>query len=114
LPHGPRRNRPNDSEASWAKIDEYVKAELAKIKAGGKKIRIISATVNSPSTKAAIADFTAQYPSTKHIQVDAVSYTGIIKANENSFGKTNFIFADMAAGLLFFNVLNKNTNYYYF
>ena len=77
----------NDSEASWAKIDEYVKAELAKIKAGGKKIRIVSATVNSPSTKAAIADFTAQYPSTKHIQVDAVSYTGIIKANENSFGK---------------------------
>jgi MoCo/4Fe-4S cofactor protein with predicted Tat translocation signal len=77
----------NDSESSWAKIDEYVKAELAKIKAGGKKIRIVSATVNSPSTKAAIADFTAQYPNTKHIQVDAVSYTGIIKANENSFGK---------------------------
>jgi len=77
----------NDSESSWAKIDEYVKAELAKIKAGGKKIRIVSNTVNSPSTKAAIADFTAQYPNTKHIQVDAVSYTGIIKANENSFGK---------------------------
>ncbi|HQS05404.1 MAG TPA: TAT-variant-translocated molybdopterin oxidoreductase, partial [Daejeonella sp.] len=77
----------NDSESSWAKIDEYVKAELAKIKAGGKKIRIVSNTVNSHSTKAVIADFTTQYPNTKHIQVDAVSYTGIIKANENSFGK---------------------------
>ncbi|MDP3469320.1 MAG: TAT-variant-translocated molybdopterin oxidoreductase [Daejeonella sp.] len=77
----------NDSESNWANIDEFVKAELAKIKAGGKKIRIVSSTVNSPSTKAVIADFTAQYPNTKHIQVDAVSYTGIIKANENSFGK---------------------------
>jgi len=35
-----------------------------------------------------------------------------LSSNENSFGNTNFIFADMAAGLLFFNVLNKNTNYY--
>jgi len=77
----------NDSEVSWAKIDEFVKAELAKIKTSGKKIRIVSNTINSPSTKAVIADFTAQYPNTKHIQVDAVSYTGIIKANENSFGK---------------------------
>jgi len=77
----------NDSEVSWAKIDEFVKAELAKIKTSGKKIRIVSNTINSPSTKAVIADFTAQYPYTKHIQVDAVSYTGIIKANENSFGK---------------------------
>lgn len=35
-----------------------------------------------------------------------------LSSNEDSFGNTNFIFADMAAGLLFFNVLNKNTNYY--
>ncbi|MFA6945264.1 MAG: TAT-variant-translocated molybdopterin oxidoreductase [Pedobacter sp.] len=78
----------NDAETSWDKIDQFVKSELSGIKAGGKKIRIVSSTVNSPSTKAVIADFTAQYPNTKHIQVDAVSYTGIIKANENSFGKT--------------------------
>ena len=77
----------NDAESSWDKIDQFVKSELAGIKAGGKKVRIVSSTVNSPSTKAVIADFTAQYPNTKHVQVDAVSYTGIIKANENSFGK---------------------------
>ena len=77
----------NDADATWENIDKFVKQELLKAKTGGKKIRIVSSTVNSPSTKAAIADFTAQYPNTKHIQVDAVSYTGIIKANENSFGK---------------------------
>lgn len=77
----------NDAESSWDKIDEFVKSELAGIKTGAKKIRIVSSTVDSPSTKAVIADFSAQYPNTKHVQVDAVSYTGIIKANENSFGK---------------------------
>jgi len=35
-----------------------------------------------------------------------------INSNEDNFGNTNFIFADMAAGVLLFNVLNKNTNYY--
>jgi molybdopterin-containing oxidoreductase family iron-sulfur binding subunit len=77
----------NDADATWDNIDKFVKQELLTVKTGGKKIRIVSSTVNSPSTKAAIADFAAQYPNTKHIQVDAVSYTGIIKANENSFGK---------------------------
>lgn len=77
----------NNAEASWDKIDQYVKGELAKVQAGGKKIRIISSTINSPSGKSVIADFSAKYPNTKHIQVDAVSYTGMIKANENSFGK---------------------------
>jgi molybdopterin-containing oxidoreductase family iron-sulfur binding subunit len=77
----------NDVDSTWGNIDTFVKQELLKAKTGGKKIRIVSSTVNSPSTKAAIADFAAQYPNTKHIQVDAVSYTGIIKANENSFGK---------------------------
>jgi MoCo/4Fe-4S cofactor protein with predicted Tat translocation signal len=76
-----------ENETNWAKVDEFVKGELNKAQASGKKIRIVSSSVNSPSTKAAIADFAAAYPNTKHVQYDAISYTGIIKANENSFGK---------------------------
>jgi len=74
-----------NKEANWAAIDQFVKDGLTK--AAGKKIRIVSSSVNSPSTKAVVADFTKVYPTTKHVQYDAVSYTGIIKANENSFGK---------------------------
>jgi MoCo/4Fe-4S cofactor protein with predicted Tat translocation signal len=77
----------NGSDTSWAQVDKFVSAELAAIKAGGKKIRIVSSTVNSPTTIAVIADFIAQYPTAKHINYDAVSYTGIIQANQNSFGK---------------------------
>jgi molybdopterin-containing oxidoreductase family iron-sulfur binding subunit len=77
----------NGNEASWNDIDTFVKSELAAIKAGGKKIRIISSSVHSPSTLAVIADFIVQYPTTKHLNYDAVSYTGIIQANQNSFDK---------------------------
>ncbi len=76
-----------NEKASWSAVDSFVRDELNKIQAGGKKIRIISSTINSPSSKRVIADFIAKYPNTKHIQVDAVSYTGILKANEASFGR---------------------------
>jgi MoCo/4Fe-4S cofactor protein with predicted Tat translocation signal len=75
------------AEQSWEDIDTHVKGELNKIQASGKTIAIVSSTINSPSTKAVIADFTTQFPTTKHITIDAISYAGIIKANEASFGK---------------------------
>ncbi|WP_316793114.1 TAT-variant-translocated molybdopterin oxidoreductase [Pedobacter frigoris] len=88
------------AEVNWSKIDEFVKGELNKAQASGKKIRVISSSISSPSSKAVIADFITAYPNTKHVQYDAVSYTGIIKANENSFGKAvvpkyNFDKADL-------------------
>lgn len=87
-------------ESTWADVDAFVKGELNKAQASGKKIRVVSSSLNSPSAKAVIADFAAKYPTTKHVQYDAVSYTGIIKANENSFGKAvlpkyNFDKADL-------------------
>ena len=75
------------ADSDWDHIDAFIKNELTAIKAGGKKIRIVSSTIYSPSTLAVIADFVAQYPTAKHINYDAVSYTGIIQANQNSFGK---------------------------
>jgi len=77
----------NGNTTGWSQLDAFVKNELAAIKAGGKKIRIITSTVHSPSTLAVIADFITQYPAAKHTNYDAVSYTGIIQANQNSFGK---------------------------
>lgn len=74
-------------DSGWGQIDDFVLRELIDIKNGGKKIRIVTSTINSPSTLSVIADFVKQYPTTKHINYDAVSYTGIIQANQNSFGK---------------------------
>ncbi len=75
-------------DASWTGIDDYIIRELLAIKGAGKKIRLVTGSTNSPSTLSVIADFIKQYPNTKHIQYDAVSYTGIIQANQNSFGKS--------------------------
>ncbi len=74
-------------DVEWSKLDETVIAALNKAAAAGKQITLVSNTVNSPSTLAAIAKLTAKYPTTNHVQVDAVSYAGIIEANKNAFGK---------------------------
>ena len=87
-------------ETTWADLDKFVKGELNKVQASGKKIRVVASSLNSPSAKAVISEFTAKYPTTKLVQYDPISYTGIIKANENSFGKAvlpkyNFDKADL-------------------
>ncbi len=77
----------NGSEVTWSTVDDHVILELAKTVDAGTKIRIVSSTISSPSTLSVIADFIAAYPTAKHVTYDAVSYTGIIQANQNSFGK---------------------------
>ncbi len=77
----------NGVEHPWEDIDAYAKAGLNKAQGSGKTIALVTSTVNSPSTKAVVAAFTAKYPATKHVAYDAISYSGIINANKNSFGK---------------------------
>lgn len=74
-------------DVDWATLDSTVQDALNKATSAGKQIVIVSNTVNSPSTLAAIATFAAKYPTAAHVQVDPVSYSGIIEANRSSFGK---------------------------
>jgi MoCo/4Fe-4S cofactor protein with predicted Tat translocation signal len=77
----------NGNPTGWPQLDKFVKDELAAVKAGGKKIALVTSTIHSPSTLAVIADFILAFPTASHVTYDAVSYTGIIQANKNSFGK---------------------------
>ncbi len=77
----------NGADVEWSVLDSHVKGVLAAAVAAGKGIRLISSSIHSPSTLAVIDQFKAKYPTTELVQVDAVSYSGIIKANENSFGR---------------------------
>lgn len=74
-------------DVAWSVLDQTVLAALQSASAAGKQIALVSNTVNSPSTLASIARFTAKYPTARHIQVDPISYSGIIEANRASFGK---------------------------
>jgi MoCo/4Fe-4S cofactor protein with predicted Tat translocation signal len=77
----------NGAPATWSTVDKEIGTKLNAIAAKGGAIRILSSTIISPSTKAVIADFTAKYPTTKLVTYDAVSYSGIAKANGQSFGQ---------------------------
>jgi MoCo/4Fe-4S cofactor protein with predicted Tat translocation signal len=72
--------------ATWSNIDSAVSSKLAEISGKGGKIRILSGTVNSPSTLKAITDFKTKFPGTKHIQYDVMSCSATIAANKASFG----------------------------
>jgi len=73
--------------AVWADLDKEIASKLAAISQKGGKIRLLSSTVNSPSTLKLIGEFAANYPGTKHIQYDAVSVAAMRQANMDSFGK---------------------------
>ena len=60
-----------------ATADKEIKAALS----GAQNVRIVSQSIISPSTKAVIKDFVTAYPSTKHVQYDPISLSGLRKAN---------------------------------
>ncbi|MFN8276065.1 MAG: TAT-variant-translocated molybdopterin oxidoreductase [Chitinophagales bacterium] len=70
---------------TWAKADEEIGAKLKAIKAAGGKIVLFSSTIASPTTQEAINEFATAYGA-EHIVNDAVSYSGMLDANEKSFG----------------------------
>jgi len=53
----------------------------------GKPVALLTSTINSPSTQQVINEFLAKYPGSRHVQYDAVSYSGMILANEACYGK---------------------------
>src|SRR5690606_8215990 len=72
---------------SWEDLDKRVISALESASNAGKQIAVVSSSIYSPSALAAVNEFIAKYPTAKLVQVDAVSYTGIIRANERSFGQ---------------------------
>jgi len=74
-------------ESSWAVVDKKITTLLGKINSANGRIALVSSSINSPSTLAAIADFKAKYPTTEHISYDPISYHGLIEGNKLSFGK---------------------------
>ncbi len=48
---------------------------------------LLTATVNSPSTRQVITEFLAKYPGSRHVQYDAISCSGMLLANEACYGK---------------------------
>ena len=75
------------SSTTWADLDKFVIENLEASAAAGKEITVLTGTVTSPSAKRAVEKLAAKYTTVKHVTYDAVSYSGILDANNKSFGK---------------------------
>ena len=72
-------------EATWEELDKAVMQGLASL--GGSPVVLLTTTLMSPATEQLIQEFTQKYPGTRHVTYDAVSYAGMLLANEASYGK---------------------------
>ncbi|NJN35632.1 MAG: TAT-variant-translocated molybdopterin oxidoreductase, partial [Saprospiraceae bacterium] len=72
-------------KSTWQQLDATIKSKLA----SSSQIIIVSHTVMSPMTQAAIVAFKTKYPNTKVVQYDPVSSHAILEANQQNFGMRN-------------------------
>ena len=84
------------ADATWADADNAIAAGLDAATAAGKRIVVLTSTVISPSTDAAIAALKAKHATVEHAQYDTISYSGVTSANEKSFGKRAFPSYDLS------------------
>ncbi|UEG50701.1 TAT-variant-translocated molybdopterin oxidoreductase [Ferruginibacter lapsinanis] len=71
---------------SFDALDKLVATAMAGV--AGKPVIILSSTINSPSTEQVITEFLAKQPAgSRHVQYDAISYSGMLLANEACYGK---------------------------
>ncbi len=71
---------------SFEAFDKLIATAMTGI--GGKPTVLLTSTITSPSTLQIITEFLAKNPAgSRHVQYDAVSYSGMILANQASYGK---------------------------
>ena len=74
-------------EASWDDLDQALKADLAKLKSKGGKLRILSKTLLSPTVHGQIQALLAGHPGAKHVVYDALSSSAILEAHAQTHGR---------------------------
>jgi MoCo/4Fe-4S cofactor protein with predicted Tat translocation signal len=74
-------------QKDWSAIDKEVITALDKANASGKAIKLVHRTNTSPLLANAIVGFTSKYSNAESVVYDPISYSGILNANEKSFGR---------------------------
>ena len=69
------------AEATFEEADKAIAAAI------GGNVVLLTSTVNSPTSLEVIKQFLAKYPGSKHVVYDAISYSGMLLANEATYGK---------------------------
>ena len=75
LPHPQRKvNNKFEEIPTFDRLDKMVADALAGM--NGASVVLLTSTITSATTKQIISEFLAKYPASKHVQHDAVSYSG--------------------------------------
>jgi len=75
----------DNKEVTLEAIDKTIAGALGGLR--NAPVVILTSTITSPTTKDVINQFIAKYSGSRHVQYDAVSYTGLLLANETCYGK---------------------------
>jgi molybdopterin-containing oxidoreductase family iron-sulfur binding subunit len=75
----------NGNPISVEDADKLIATAMGTI--GGAPVVLLTSTITSPSSRQVISEFLAKYPGSRHVQYDAISYSGLLLANEASYGK---------------------------
>ncbi|MEO6327796.1 MAG: 4Fe-4S dicluster domain-containing protein, partial [Ginsengibacter sp.] len=75
----------NGKEATYEVVDKMIAEGIAA--SAGKSLVLLTSTLNSPTTLQIISEFLGKFPGSRHVQYDAVSYSGMIQANQASYGR---------------------------
>ena len=97
IPHPKRKSGDAFQEIpTFDQVDQQIGSALA---GAGAPVVLLTSTIVSPTTKAVIAQFLAKYPGSRHVQYDAVSYSGLIAAHGGRIPAHNFDQADLIVSL---------------
>lgn len=97
-PHPKRKSGNTFQEIpTFDQLDQQIGAALAN--AAGAPVVLLTSTIVSPSTKQVISQFLAKYPGSRHVQYDAVSYSGLSTAHGGRIPAHNFDRADLVVSL---------------
>ena len=75
----------NRKEATFEAIDKMVANGLSAN--AGKPLVILTSSITSITAKKIINEVLAKYPGSRHVQYDSVSYSGMLEANQASYGR---------------------------
>ncbi len=83
----PTQPTQNNSAIAWDSADREVIGKLEAASKAGGQIRVLTGTEHGPSTRAALAKFTAKYPGAKQVVYSSLSVSAILDAHEALHGK---------------------------
>ena len=81
------REIPQEKAGKWELLDRDTRAALAKAKAEGKQIVLLSQTLASPSAYALIEELKAEYPTFQLIEYDTISEDATLFAFRHQYGR---------------------------